>query len=213
MIAVLTGDIVGSSYQDKTKWLPALKSALQYFGQEGEDWEIYRGDEFQLRLPSPDNALLAAFLIKARLIARAETHIRIAIGLGLADPPNDHPAPYSTPLTQSGGPAFILSGRKLDEIKSRRIHLAMASDNDDFDKSWNLLLQWVLITADSWSSGSAEIVDLCLVAPELSQMEMASQLNIAQSAISQRLKRSGFDLLAQTLALFKEKINALWKHS
>ncbi|SEA41084.1 SatD family (SatD) [Arachidicoccus rhizosphaerae] len=211
MIAVLTGDIVGSSYQDKTKWIPALKSALQLYGQEGKDWEVYRGDEFQLRLTVPQDALSAAFLIKARLIAQADTHIRIAMGIGPGEAQDNSQPPFTTPLTESGGPAFILSGRKLDEIKNRRIHLAVASENEAWDKNWNLLLQWVLVTADNWSQGSAEIVDLCLVHPELSQTEMAAQLNIAQSAISQRLKRSGFDLLDQTIQLFKEKMNTLWK--
>jgi hypothetical protein len=211
MIAVLTGDIVGSTYQDKTKWLPALKSALEHLGQEAADWEVYRGDEFQLRLQTPQKALYAAFLIKARLIARADTHIRIAIGLGAKESQKDNTSTYSTPLTESGGPAFILSGRKLDDIKNRRIQLAIASLQESWDKNWNLMLQWALMTADNWSQGSAEIVDLCLTAPELSQTEMAARLNIAQSAISQRLKRSGFDLLDQTLQLFEEKINDLWK--
>jgi hypothetical protein len=70
-------------------------------------------------------------------------------------------------------------------------------------------LQWVLLSADNWSSVSAEIVDLALTHPELSQTDMAARLNVQQSAISQRLKRADFDLLWQTLAFFKDKIQSI----
>lgn len=209
MIAVLTGDIVGSTHLDKSKWLPALKSALINWGQESVDWEVYRGDEFQLRLITAENALTAAFRIKAQLKALAETEVRIAIGIGAMEGSKEQSNKETTALTESNGPAFILSGRKLDDIKNKRIHLAVATDNEAWDREWNLLLQWVLLSADNWSAGSAEIVDLALSNPTLSQTEMATRLNVAQSAVSQRIKRSGFDLLQQTLELFKEKIKML----
>lgn len=209
MIAVLTGDIVDSTHQDKARWLPGLKATLAGWGKEGQDWEVYRGDEFQLRLTAPEKALLAAFTIKAHLKAVADTDIRIAIGLGAPETPGRAPAPEKTPLTQSNGPAFIYSGRKLDDIKNRRIHLAIASDDHMLDQGWNLLLQWVLLSADNWSSVSAEIVDLALTHPGLSQTDMAARLSVQQSAISQRLKRADFDLLWQTLVFFNDKIQSL----
>lgn len=208
MIAVLTGDIVDSTHHDKDRWLPGLKSRLESWGKEGQDWEVYRGDEFQLRLGTPEMALLAAFSIKAHIKAIADTDIRIAIGLG-APEASDNKNAERTPLTQSNGPAFIYSGRKLDEIKKQRIHMAIASEDQTRDQQWNLLLQWVLLSADNWSSVSAEIVDLALTHPELSQTDMAARLNVQQSAISQRLKRADFDLLWQTLAFFKDKIQSI----
>lgn len=208
MIAVLTGDIVDSTHRDKAGWLPALKSTLTDWGREGRDWEIYRGDEFQLRLNEPKMALHVAFKIKAHIKAVADTDIRIAIGLGAADPKGEKD-PDKSPLTESNGPAFIHSGRKLDEIKRQRILLAIATDNEVLDLEWNLLLQWVLLSADKWSSVSAEIVDLALTHPGHSQTQMATQLNVQQSAVSQRLKRADFDLLWQTLEFFKDKIQSL----
>jgi len=209
MIAVLTGDIVGSTHQDKSKWLPALKAGLNDWGKEGVDWEVYRGDEFQLKLNTPEQALTAAFRIKAQLKALAETEVRIAIGIGPEKAQDQGDKTQKTALTESNGPAFILSGRKLDEIKNKRIHLAVATDQEAWDREWNLILQWALLSADNWSAGSAEIVDLALSHPTLSQTEMANRLKVAQSAISQRIKRSGYDLLEQTLELFKEKIKTL----
>lgn len=235
MIAVLTGDIVDSTHQDKARWLPALKSVLENWGSEAKDWEVYRGDEFQLRLKNPEQSLEAAFSIKARLKAVADTDIRIAIGLGGHEAPNEHSRDNTrdntrenngdnkeqeiandsakqqaaTPLTESSGPAFIHSGRKLDEIKKQRIHMAIATEDEMLDRQWNLLLQWVLLSADNWSSVSAEIVDLALTHPGLSQTDMATRLNVQQSAISQRLKRADFDLLWQTLKFFKDKIQSL----
>ena len=206
MIAVLTGDIVDSTHHDKARWLPALKSALGNWGQEGSDWEVYRGDEFQLRLNTPATAILTAFRIKAHVKARADTDIRIAIGLDPERPgsarrekqQSSHTSPEKTgqpppSLTESSGPAFIHSGRKLDEIKKQRIHLAIASDNAPRDREWNLLLQWALLSADNWSSVSAEIVDLALTHPELSQTDMATRLNVQQPAISHSGKHRRFN--------------------
>ena len=209
MIAVLTGDIIDSSHHDKALWLPHLRAVLETQGKEGEDFEIYRGDEFQLRLSDPTKALEAAICIKARLIARANTGIRIAIGLGEAVEPLEQGAP----LTLNSGPAFIRSGRKLDELKAKKIHLGILSMDEQFDLEWNLIIQWILLTADNWSSVLAEIVELALLDPTRSQMDMASLLEVKQSAVSQRLKRASFDLLSQTLSLFDQKIGALCKIS
>lgn len=205
MIAVLTGDIIQSTERNKDHWLPALKAVLASQGAPAADWEIYRGDEFQLRLKQPENAVTAAFRIKAHLKAVADTDIRIAIGFG---PPEGSPK-NGTSITESNGPAFVHSGRKLDEIKKDRVNLAIASAHPEFDREINLMLQWVLLTADNWTTVSAEIVDFFLENPQLSQNDMAQRLKIQQSAISQRLKRASFDLLWESLLYFKDKIQHL----
>ena len=210
MIAVLTGDIVDSTHHDKAAWLPALRSVLVNWGKEGKDFEIYRGDEFQLRLKSPDKAVLAAISIKARLKAVADTDIRISIGLG-GDQEKQITQEDKTgnTLTLSTSPAFILSGRTLDELKANRIHLGIATGNEALDLELNLLLQWILLTADGWSTVSAETLDMALTYPGMSQKEMAASMNVQQSAISQRLKRANYDLLMETLSYFEQKIGAL----
>ncbi|MCB4234907.1 winged helix-turn-helix transcriptional regulator [Kaistella anthropi] len=47
-----------------------------------------------------------------------------------------------------------------------------------------------------------------LINPELTQEELAKELNITQSSVSQRIKRSHFDLIQET-DFFQKKIAEL----
>ena len=51
-VAIITGDIIDSRKVKPETWLPALKMALSTYGKEPKHWEIYRGDSFQLEIPS-----------------------------------------------------------------------------------------------------------------------------------------------------------------
>ena len=50
MIAVITGDIINSKRLSPADWVEALKMALGIWGNTPEDWELYRGDGFQLKI-------------------------------------------------------------------------------------------------------------------------------------------------------------------
>ena len=69
MTSVITGDIIGSRQQKTKDWVEDLKRILSPFGENPSQWEIYRGDEFQIEIKNPEEALLSAILIKARLKA------------------------------------------------------------------------------------------------------------------------------------------------
>lgn len=62
---------------------------------------------------------------------------------------------------------------------------------------------------DNWSPVSAEIVSMNLRNPNASQQMLAEELNIKQSAISQRQKRARLDLVRELLAYYKETINEI----
>jgi len=49
-IAVITGDVISSRQSGPEVWMPALKSILARFGEQPSDWEIHRGDAFQLMI-------------------------------------------------------------------------------------------------------------------------------------------------------------------
>ncbi len=61
MTAILTADIINSRKLSSKIWINDLKAFLNTFGQSPNDWEIYRGDEFQLEIKNPEDALLVAF--------------------------------------------------------------------------------------------------------------------------------------------------------
>tara|TARA_R110000868_G_scaffold169332_1_gene404328 strand:- start:1510 stop:1698 length:189 start_codon:yes stop_codon:yes gene_type:complete len=60
---------------------------------------------------------------------------------------------------------------------------------------------------DDWSPVSAEIIAISLAHPDMPQQEIADQLGIQQSAVSQRQKRARLDLVQQVLTYYKATIN------
>ena len=66
MIAIITGDIINSRVVDPQLWMDKLKEILNTVGSEPMDWEIYRGDSFQLKT-EPQKALLTAILLKSSI--------------------------------------------------------------------------------------------------------------------------------------------------
>jgi len=74
MLAIITGDIINSGDYNSTEWLPLLKDYFNTFGPSPMHWEIYRGDEFQLKVTDV-NALFTAIRIKAMLKSLSLIHI------------------------------------------------------------------------------------------------------------------------------------------
>ena len=102
MIAVITGDIINSRVGAVPQWLHPLKETLNLYGTEPKDWELFRGDSFQLSLV-PGKALLAAIHIKAAVKQTKLHDVRMAIGLG-----EEKYGPAK--ITEANGSAYIRSG-------------------------------------------------------------------------------------------------------
>ena len=64
MIAILTGDVVKSNKVATYVWNKVLKDVLKNFGSSPQNWEMYRGDEFQVQINDIRDALWASLLIK-----------------------------------------------------------------------------------------------------------------------------------------------------
>lgn len=185
MIAVLTGDIKNSTGQEALKWLPLLKQALNAYGIEPKDWEIYRGDSFQLAT-SPEMALEASLYIKACIKQLRNIDVRIAIGLG-------EKTYHAEKITESNGEAFINSGKCFESLKKQ--NLAIKSPNKKFNNHINLLLDLALLTMDDWTPAISQTVKNAIENPKINQRELASILNKSQGNISEELNKAGFDEL------------------
>ena len=191
MIAVLTGDIINSAGYKTTAWMQVLKNFLLNLGDTPGVWEIYRGDEFQIRI-APEKALEVAILIKALIKTIKNLDVRIGIGLGEED--------YrAAGVSESNGSAYQRSGRTLNMLKKQKINLAIATEDAQLEDTLNLMLKLGLDFMDSWSVVSAEIILIALQNPGASQKEIADRLHIQQSAVSQRQKRARLDLVKDLL--------------
>ena len=66
------------------------------------------------------------------------------------------------------------------------------------------MLKLALDFMDDWSTVSAEIVAMALAKPGVSQKEIAKELSIQQSAVSQRQKRARLHLVHDLLNYYKQ---------
>ena len=201
MIAIITGDIINSQKSDSELWLPKLKGLLQSWSTTPKNWEIYRGDEFQLKC-SVDEVFHKALLIKSLLRSFENLDVRVAIGIG-------NEVFLSEKITESNGSAYLNSGRLLTDIKSQGKTFAIQTENEKVNQDLNILFKWAAIDFDNWTVATAEIIHQLLRNSELTQDELAKELNITQSSVSQRLKRANFELLQETDLYFRKKITEL----
>lgn len=201
MISVLTGDIIGSRQQKSKDWVEDLKKILTPFGETPRQWEVYRGDEFQIEIQNPEEALLAAILIKAHLRA-VKLDARMSIGFGN----KTHDAEK---ISESNGEAFIHSGELFETLKKQKVTLAIRTGNTGIDEKMNLMIQLALTFMDSWLVQSAEFVAVAIENPTLSQEELGQKLGINQAAVSRRQKRAQFDLVMNLDRYFRTQIKQL----
>lgn len=203
MISVITGDIINSRKGKDTKtWMNLLKKALSHYGKENINWEIYRGDSFQIEITNPSDALSAAIFIKASIKTLKNIDVRMAIGIGSKS--------FSAEkITESNGEAFELSGHKFETLKKERQNLAIQTNNKDFNKEINLLLKLALIAMDNWSTGSAEFVKTVLENEKLSQNEIGEILGITQSSVSERYNRAYFSEILELNNYYYKRIKEI----
>ncbi len=201
MVAILTADLINSAAFETPIWMNVLKKTLNSWGRSPDDWEIYRGDELQLRT-TPKNALRIAIELKARIKCIRGLDIRIAIGLGDEQFRGDG-------ISESNGSAYQRSGRVLDELKQLKKNMGIDTGSKKIDRTLNLLITLLSDFMDSWSTVSAEMVALTLSHPDIKQAAMASELKIQQSAVSQRQKRARMSHIQEVIEFYEETIKDL----
>ncbi len=201
MIAIITGDIIDSEGHKASKYINVLKKQFSKWGESPMDWEIYRGDEFQFKI-APKKALWAAILLKALIRSIKDLDVRMAIGVGSEDF-------KGASVSESNGTAYQRSGRIFETLKEEKLNLAIATGNKKEDANLNLIIRLALDFMDEWTSVSSEIVAIALENPKMAQQEIAQQLNIQQSAVSQRQKRARLDLVSELLAYYPQTVKRM----
>ena len=200
MTAVLIGDIIESTKVPSTEWMALLKKTLLEYGKTPKDWEIYRGDEFQLSI-APEEALVAVYRLKA-IMKSVKMDVRISIGLG--------DVTYkSAKITERNGTAFVRSGQLFEGLKQKKLGLAIDSGDENFDATMNLLFRFADSVMSNWLPQSAQYVLEKLEHSELSQSEIGLRLGITQAAVSRRHTRSQIDLLLDLQQLYMAELTKL----
>ena len=201
MIGIITGDIVNSRKLSSKIWIDGFKQLLNTFGKNPTEWEIYRGDEFQLEVKNPEDTLMIALQIKS-YFKIMKLDVRMSIGFG-------DKTYKGKKISESNGTAFSRSGEVFQTLKKQKINLAINSGNEAFDSEINLMLRLGLTFMDNWLVQSAEFVLKSIENPLLSQEEMGLKLGINQAAVSRRRKRAQFDLIMELNRYFSNKIKHL----
>lgn len=214
MIAVIKGDIIASrKLVDQEKWLLPLKNLLNTWGKSPENWELVWGDFFQIEFPHPEDVLQKIFEIKA-LIKKIEPlderkrkgtiDVRMAVGIGTKS--------YTgLRISESNGTAFIYAGEKFDTLKKENVTMGIKSEWQGFDNEINLYLKLAGTFMDKWSVSSAELIEVALKKPTITQEEIGDILGIKQSGVSGRWNRANVDELLAVEKMYRKKINALLK--
>lgn len=176
-------------------WLPALKEVLGCYGNSPRDWEIFRGDSFQLRV-SPERAFLAMLHLKAGIRRYPGMDLRLGMGTGSMT--------YDAPrVTESNGPAFHHSGKAFASLK-RRV-MGFQSDDQEFDDSFNIMLDLCQLVVDRWTPLVSLVIMTALTNPESNQVAISKILHRSQSSISEALQRGGYEELMAVNGYFEHK--------
>ncbi|MDD7884882.1 transcriptional regulator [Flavivirga sp. 57AJ16] len=201
--SVLTGDIIKSRDQINPEvWIKVLKEALSYLSKDKAYWEIYRGDSFQIEIKDIRSSFIAALYIKACIKSIHGLDVRLAIGIGNKTYEGEN-------VTESNGEAFVFSGETLETLKKEKQNLRIKTNNHEIDEILNLYFKLALITMDSWTINSAEIVKLTIENPNILQSELGKLIGINQNAISSRQKRAHLDELMALDLMYRKKIDTL----
>lgn len=209
MLAIITGDIIASrKLANQGKWLLPLKALLAKWGDSPKDWKLDRGDFFQLEIKNIEDALKKALEIKS-LIKKVEPQdkhkkispidVRLAIGIGEKTYSGEN-------IAESNGTAFINSGEKFDALKKENITLGVKTPWKDFDDEINLYLKLAGVFMNKWSVSSAELVQIVLQNPNITQAEIGEQLGIKQNSVSGRWNRANINEILEVEKMFRKKI-------
>ena len=208
--AVLTGDIVNSTkllLTQETRLIKALGEVFGNFRGKRRLHEFYRGDSFQIYLDDPAEALRMALVCRALAIAvtgdeEAEVVSDIRISIGIGD--------VKLPIHQLGiakGDAFILSGRRFDELQQSEQRLAIGCGVLLADIGFEVMADYLDSIFKGMTAKQARVIQDLLNGT--TQQQLAVTLNKSKSTISQLANTGRWAEIEKLLLQYEQLIKNL----
>lgn len=210
LVAVLTGDIVGSSklsHDRLSRSREVIQQAAEQLALHDNKGGIsridfFRGDSWQLLINDPGYCLRCALFLRASLRARIDIDTRVAIGIGTTEEVVEHQISLST------GEAFVRSGKALEQLtRLKRFKYLMSIVPPETNEA---LAPWPSLAVSlcdailvKWTQTQAEIVSFSLLG--YTQEEIAQKINKdrSQQAVAKLQKRAGWYALEDALETFE----------
>ncbi|HTD97913.1 MAG TPA: SatD family protein [Mucilaginibacter sp.] len=195
---VITGDIINftSTAVDNREALIIKTSRLiKSWVSKPEYAEIFRGDSFQLLFDDIHETLKRSIQLRCWFKQNAAENqnpldARISIGIGEV-------AYFGNSVLDADGEAFHLSGRAFDDMKTTRDYFQILTPDETLNDQLKVILNLANITISQWTKNQAEVIFLLLEGK--TQQEMADELQIAQSAVNNRIKLSRWKEIDKTM--------------
>jgi len=197
MLAIITGQIINPRKEKSKLWLEPLKELFQELGSSPEKWEIFRGDNFQVEIENPLDALIWAFRIKASVKTVKDLDVRMAIGLGRISHQGER-------ISESDGEVFRYSAEIFESLHKKT--LGFKSSWADFDRDLNLCLMLLMMSIDNWTQAGAEMAKIYLQNKHLSQADLGRILGLKQNTISDRVNRAHLHEVMSVDEWYREKL-------
>ncbi len=204
--AVLTGDIVNSTKLTAAKETKLSSTLIDMFVDYDSKFEFYRGDSFQAYVKNPVNALRLALLSRSAAIRLFKedklvlSDIRISIGIGKVTTP-------VRSLKTAKGEAFILSGRKFDEILKNHQRLAISTGNALANEGLQVIADYLNAIFDAMTGKQAEVI-FELLQGEI-QKVVAKKFKKTKSTIHQRITAGRWTEIEKLLQQYENIINQI----
>jgi hypothetical protein len=204
--AVLTGDIVNSTKLTSAKATKLSNILINLYVEENCKFEFYRGDSFQAYVKKPENALRLSLLSRcaAMRLFREEKLILsdIRISIGIAEVTN----PVRS-LKTAKGEAFILSGRKLDEIIKTKQRLAISTTNAIANEGLQVIADYLNVIFDEMTAKQAEVIFELLKGE--TQKEVAKKIKKTKSTTHQRVTSGRWNEIEKILQQYENIIKQI----
>jgi hypothetical protein len=210
MNAVITADIVNYSKLSTKEEDKVINAIYETFERDADirtnvdesSFVITRGDNIQIELEKPEEALKAALLLKSAIKKinlknknKPIIDVRIAIGIGEISSKREN-------VNESTGDAYTFSGRTLDLMKKHKRTLAIKTNNISLNAEFETEFKLLEVILSGWTVNSAEVIYWTILG--LNEQEISKKLKKTQPAINQRKKTAGWSGIEPLLKRFRE---------